>query len=1002
MKRFALTLALFLLATLHAAGPVSYDIAYVRAPRFGDTTPSKFQDVVNATKLDPGCDLMRRRADGTEDVLVPGGTGCVADPWVSFDGATIYYTYYPDLRESAMVDSYSGHLPKLGADIWKVDVATKTTTQLTHGMADYDPAAGGALAGYGIVNAQPTEVQTPFGPKLIFVSNRAGYQPVKALTALNLQLYAMDLDGDNVTAIDPMSLSAVMHPFALKDGSFMFSSAETQGIRDSRLWGIWSMWPDGRQWGPILSAFANEIAFHFATQLSNGDVVVTGYYNANNFGFGALYRLPLHQPAPAFGSPDPTLNAPLAITLDSGLPWTDRFSFEPKGLAIITPWTHPIDRNAPAGQGKLTMPSGAPNGDCLVVGAPSPVHSGSSPAPDAGIYLIPGCAVTSAFSALQLVVNNPAYNELWPRALVPYRAIYGQATPNALPWLPNDGTAAQSLPAGTPYGIVGTASVLNRNSAPGKGLDSFNADTNGCANLFCQGGDVGVYSDADIWAMRIVGLEPSPDYNQGPQPFYNHFGERMVILGEIPLRKVNADGSPVLDGDGKPDTSFLAKVPADTPFTFQLIDKEGRALVVSQTWHQVRPGEVRNDCGGCHAHANLPSDFSKTAAAKPDYVPVDLTHPVASHFEFAKDIRPILAARCVSCHSGSAPAGSLRLDDQTLVSGLPYTPFPLPKDYSVLAWNPSPAYRYPNGSKYVRTGQSRRSFLLWVLAGQRLDGLTNASATDDLDWPGTHPPTGVTAAEIRTVAAWIDTGACLNHPNGCTTDTERPTLAVSHPRQGESLSTIALSAADADAGVDWTSVQVTADVAVTGLTPLPAPNAEGIIRLAATSLVPGHLTAKVKDKAGNQTTVKVSFAASPPPPSPPPPVPSPPPPPPPPAPGMPTPTGLRVMPGHTFTLDGTSYVQPVELQWNAVAGAVTYELQVFNASSGTSVWGNPGPLIRLIGTGFYLPKAMQAGNYTWTIRACGVTVSGVPIAPDATHCANGATASSWVSGTFSR
>ena len=36
-------------------------------------------------------------------------------------------------------------------------------------------------------------------------------------------------------------------------------------------------------------------------------------------------------------------------------------------------------------------------------------------------------------------------------------------------------------------------------------------------------------------------------------------------------------------------------------------------------------GEVRTDCGGCHAHSQEPTDFNLTAAAKPDYAVWDLT-----------------------------------------------------------------------------------------------------------------------------------------------------------------------------------------------------------------------------------------------------------------------------------------------------------------------------------------------------------------------------------------
>ena len=102
----------------------------------------------------------------------------------------------------------------------------------------------------------------------------------------------------------------------------------------------------------------------------------------------------------------------------------------------------------------------------------------------------------------------------------------------------------------------------------------------------------------------------------------------MRILGEIPGAQVQTrrDGATQpLDPDGNPDTSFLAKIPADVAWTFQTLDKNGMVLNMAQTWHQLRPGEIRNDCGGCHAHSQKPTLFKDTAAAKPDYAVFDLT-----------------------------------------------------------------------------------------------------------------------------------------------------------------------------------------------------------------------------------------------------------------------------------------------------------------------------------------------------------------------------------------
>src|SRR5262249_1857768 len=151
--------------------------------------------------------------------------------------------------------------------------------------------------------------------------------------------------------------------------------------------------------------------------------------------------------------------------------------------------------------------------------------------------------------------------------------------------------------------------------------DSFNTVENGqSSNWFTQGSDAGKYRNADIWAVRLVAMEPGTHRSYGPnggpagnQLFTSHAGERLRILGEIPLRKQNPDGSPLLDAEGKPDTSFLARIPADTPFTFQTLDRDGLVLNMAQTWHQVRPGEMRADCGGCHAHSQTPLAFESTA-----------------------------------------------------------------------------------------------------------------------------------------------------------------------------------------------------------------------------------------------------------------------------------------------------------------------------------------------------------------------------------------------------
>src|SRR4029077_16884682 len=113
-------------------------------------------------------------------------------------------------------------------------------------------------------------------------------------------------------------------------------------------------------------------------------------------------------------------------------------------------------------------------------------------------------------------------------------------------------------------------------------LDPFNTTETGVSlNWFNQGADAGIYSNADVHAVRILVMEPTTDRNRGPKSgrtFRSHAIERLRILGEIPVRKFSRDAKGSAehnDPDGNPDTSFLAKIPADTAFTFQTLDKDG-------------------------------------------------------------------------------------------------------------------------------------------------------------------------------------------------------------------------------------------------------------------------------------------------------------------------------------------------------------------------------------------------------------------------------------------
>jgi hypothetical protein len=200
------------------------------------------------------------------------------------------------------------------------------------------------------------------------------------------------------------------------------------------------------------------------------------------------------------------------------------------------------------------------------------------------------------------------------------------------------------------------------------------------------------------------------------------------------------------------------------------LDKYGMVLNMAQTWHQLRPGEIRTDCGGCHAHSQEPTPFEKTVAAKKDYKVWDLTERTplltwrrddeskqwwdsgnstglrfakgVTSVEYHRDVKPIFDRSCIACHSVkfAKPAGNLALDGpDEVVDGQKY-----PGGYYRLAMDSRAKYGYkpvgydswgyPQASRYIRKFQSRRSLLIWKVYGKRLDGFRND------DHPSESPP----------------------------------------------------------------------------------------------------------------------------------------------------------------------------------------------------------------------------------------------------------------------
>ncbi|MEW5987479.1 MAG: hypothetical protein AB1791_12670 [Chloroflexota bacterium] len=960
-------------ATICTPNVVNYDVVYVRAPRYGDETNTIWPDTVRPLVPDPGADLRLLHPDCTEELLfplpehaplvdAPLGNGSVSDPNISFDGRWVVFTYYHDqanVNEQRCAGSaYDGCLSRLGADLYRLNLQSRQVARLT--AQEFTPNTGNGAdfdceqpytncPQVGVFNVGPAFVATSAAvnyqsyarPAIVFTSTRNNFSPPQAFNSAErvLQLFIMDWNGQNVQQIGYLNNSQALHPFQLADGRLMFTSWEGQGMRDLRQFNLWFIAPDGTGWASGSGLGERAMGHHFMTQMPDEDIVVVRYYNLNNNGFGDLVRYPLDPSGPDFGTiDDPNAYMPLQRPGQVDLTRWSLFDWEmshdgPAPCTVNDPIYPAVPcENGNAGRvGKVTLPAAAPGGDLLLVYTPGPANHNGVNAPynipyyDGGLYLMPAAIATAGSddpADLVQILNDPAYSEQWPRPVVAYSSLFpGRSQPAAWPEYRNIGS--ENLEEGTPLGLVGSSSLIWRDTHPRSGPDyapdpdPFNSSHEFLWAWVAQGADAGLYSDDEIYAIRLLALLPSTDRsypNSGPG-FSNVGSERIRILGEVPVRHEG-----YYDPYGNTDTSFLVRIPADTPFTFQTLDRNGMVLNMAQTWHQLRPGEARTDCGGCHAHSRTPIDFATTVAGQTGFQPTDLAlqtpllhltemdgepqttiEPVTqTTLEYWTDVAPILEARCAGCHESDTTDGALNLhaDDETVWcpwTNWPGTYYRLVRDdnsggcpvYGLGTPAGTPSYFLaPQLTRYIRAFQSRESLFIWKVFGERLDGRANDTRDGDIDYDPAADPIhpsldvthGLTWDEKLTLARWVDMGAPIELDPywGWYEDDLRPTLWVSLT-PGEAcvgaMDSVTIGAYDLESGLAADSLSVVFNVSIGGQPPgtnfaagLNPPNG-GVVNVplpAAVDLIAQQATlrATIQDNVGHTTEVVRTYNAA--------------------------------------------------------------------------------------------------------------------------------------------
>ncbi len=827
---------------------INYDLVAVKMPMPPDPIDTDFQDAFNnSVFIGAGAELVLIHPDGSEEVLFSAGPqASVVDPSVSYDGRTVYFSLFEDPRNR----NPQRLLSLRPAHIWKINVATRRATQLTFGNeVAWRDSANQIDPRYALFDVAPVEL--PDG-RILFLSTRDGNH---ALTGPwpSPAFWRMNPDGSNLERMEWFSMAGCQHPIVLKDGRIVWTHRHDAGRRA----------PTGAHTYPLMIAdqdLSNFKSFagmhfplsswHFLTQMPDEDIVVTAYYHLNSCGHGPLVRFPLHSGHPSGNDFGPVMQNP-GVYQVNGYGLND--SYPRVGESLVTPWTttlywEPLTQDRPSKllpsgirAGKTTMPAALPGGDLVFVWSAGETHIRSFPwFPDMKVAFIQG-GMAQQHGDMKILKEEAGYQYMHPRPLVPYSAVHGVPRPARQLDVANDGSIPE-LPAGGAFATTGTSSVYNRESHwPPAYTDEWSQRlTNSFPQMLAHytvGQDSYRFSNDEIHAAQVVvdmARVDSRNQNLRSDIISHNNGQQLwAVLGEVELRKFDAQGQPILDPNGDPDTSYEVRIPANVPFHHRLVDKNGLMLTAEWTWHSTRPGERKTNCGGCHAHSTEvpPLEFSRTAAANPGYPITDfaLQTPMVDQdaqgnpaivvrpekqwlIEYYKDVKPILDAKCVSCHQGMQPAGGLDL---------------APSDaWRTLAYGPDPAVPEPSGhqaTRYVRKNAATQSFLVWKVYGQRLDGRTNAERNNDWDYTGEimpPPSSGVPAltfAEKRTIGLWVDLGCLVDRSPGQPVvsdpydDQMKPSLVVSGVATDYNefpLPPLVVSAFDMHSGLNTSSLNV--------------------------------------------------------------------------------------------------------------------------------------------------------------------------------------------------
>lgn len=602
--------------------------------------------------------------------------GSVVEPNVSEDGQRILFSYFHDVLDA--IPSNQGGMSKKGADIYVMDMSailadptitpsqttmpvTRVTFAGTETTTERDAEAMNLTTvnlgnnGWGNVYLHPIEFRNRDGLNYMFVSSLK--RNVNSNFSFghenyNLNLYIAPINSDGSMGLKQQmfyyTTTSAMSPTPLPNGAAFSYQATTA---DARNWQIQSVDSEGR-WNPLIGYGSNPDLYHLGAYCVDdgsagsaaGDYfIATRYYNLNNNGFGALFKLNLA---------DQGLN-----TYDDGVQW----GYKPKQLnsSKITQGVPEGDKSSETGPssgiftGKMTSPRcGAPM-DLFFAYSPTSANGKDCSSDGRNIYhsyigyrenldgFNPLATWTTPGGDGHRILaddSNDSFTLTWPVPVLSWQARTGNAKQAVAAKIIDP---KSSVVAGIPFAQIGTSAIYNTDRLPYDcrlkpsylPYDPILQKTEHNVNdqiLWNFDGLTKVIPDplqvypptcAPLREQDVLGIQINVTSNQLNHDCCN-LGYETDATGDQETARILG----VYDVRGQGDTSFIATIPAHTPFEFHLLDAQyGLRLVDVRAWHDLDPRETRTDCGGCHQHEeNGAIEFKGTVADGLD-APLDMT-----------------------------------------------------------------------------------------------------------------------------------------------------------------------------------------------------------------------------------------------------------------------------------------------------------------------------------------------------------------------------------------